>query len=127
MVLNNDSDLPLIFFRSKATLLIFHRKHTEPFSAPAPSATIRKVLAHGVGADCAMASCGGHKLLSSFQEWQGQFRPWDVQGNPRSHCSQESWDLPEFFYGLVWVLQLFVFSDCIESGMRMRSALLPGS
>lgn len=50
MVSNNVTVLPLIFLRSKATLLIFHEQHTVPFcSAPAPSDAVRKVLTHGSG------------------------------------------------------------------------------
>lgn len=88
-----------------------------------------RCLPTGMGADCAMGSCGGHKLLSSSQEQQGQFRPSDVQGNTRSHCSQENLDLHMIFLSSVRGLgfaAVFLL-DCVGTGMRMRSALLPGS
>lgn len=95
MVLNNVTVSPLTFLRSKATLLIFHGKHSEPFFAlpQLPLMPSGRCLPMGMGADCAMGSCGGHKLLSPFQEQWGHFRPSGVHGNPRSHCRQEKWDL----------------------------------
>lgn len=99
MVLNNVTVSPLVFLRSKATLLVFHEQHTVPFcSAPAPSDAVGKVLAQGSGSSLCRAEPWWAQAAVSIPRAAGQFRPSDVQGNPGSQCSQENWDLHLIFF-----------------------------